>query len=127
GIPKPCPLASYRVVNEPFYSMLKGLEGKRVRVHGRRLPGIEANLSVMSIDGDNEKSVTVRDAAGKQIGTIAAGDGGKVTGAKGLNYEIDFKGKKAFVSKSGVKIATTAIPLAVAPTPGIIGGIHDGE
>ncbi len=48
-----------------------------------------------------------------------------MTGEKGLNYKIAWKGGTAYVSKSGVKIATTAIPLASPPslTPGRIGGI----
>lgn len=118
------PAISWRVANEPFYSMLKAAKDKRVTIIGKRIPGFEPVVKVSQVLGDNEKAVDVRDAQGKKIGSIAANNGVTVTGVKGLNYEIEFNGGVAFVKKSAIEIGSTNFPMfSPAPTPGIIGGI----
>ncbi len=115
----------WRVTNEPFYSLLKGQKDKYVRVKARVIPGIEPVIQVLELEGINPtfNPVKIRDAQGKVVGNLVGGAPVAITGVKGLNYEVKYQGKTAYVRKSSILISYDVIaftPTTPTVTPGFV-------
>ncbi|MEZ0227101.1 MAG: hypothetical protein ACAI25_00630 [Planctomycetota bacterium] len=121
---------SWRVTNEPFYSLLKAHKNKYVRVKARRIPGIEPVIQVLELEGINPSFVPVkiRDAQGKVVGNLLGGAPLAITGVKGLNYEVKYQGKTAYVRKTSLEVSYDVIAFsstAPSATPGIVNVVPD--
>lgn len=115
------PAGDFEVVNEPMKTMLARLVGKTVYVQAK-LDGKKATVeSVTGMTGMS--TLVVRDASGKELGTVGTMAEVRVTGEKGARFEIEHEGKKGFILKSGATIGA-GHPSA---TPGVNGAMNHGH